>query len=322
MQCPALRVGHDLIAMPTLTVSFCTFKRADRLEKLVAALRAQSCPVPFEILAINNNSPDNTLEVLAHLQRQSGAPLRIVTETAPGIVPARNRALEEALDRDILVFIDDDELPQPGLLETAYDAIANEGADCVGGRIEIDFSPHGRPTWLDDEVAGFLGRLNHGNNSIWVIDERTPVWSGNIAYAMPFFRERPSLRFDQRFNRADEGIGGGEDAAMLGALLALGAKIRYRSDMTVHHAIDSWKLKRRYFVRLHYKAGIRFGQFSLPDFKKTIMGIPPFLISQFFAQCMKTLHLFLARKQGQVRQLMNAAHSLGSIMGYRKRIAH
>ena len=136
--------------MPTLIVAFCTYKRADRLEKLVAELRAQSCPVPFEILAVNNNSPDDTLDVLSQLQRQSGAPLRVVTEMAAGIVPARNRALTEALDRDILVFIDDDELPQPGLLDAAYDAIVNEGAECAGGRVEMDFTTTPRPAWLGD----------------------------------------------------------------------------------------------------------------------------------------------------------------------------
>ncbi len=39
-----------------LTFAFCTYNRADRLRTLVAAMRAQACPVPFEILAINNNS--------------------------------------------------------------------------------------------------------------------------------------------------------------------------------------------------------------------------------------------------------------------------
>lgn len=305
--------------MTTLTVAFCTYKRADRLERLVAALRAQTCPVPFEILAVDNNSPDDTLDVLARLQQQPGAPLRVVTEHAPGIVPARNRALAETLDRDILVFIDDDELPQTGLLDAAYDAIVNEGAECVGGRVEIDFAPYDRPAWLDDEIAGFLGRLDHGNESLWIVDERTPVWSGNIAYRMAFLHEH-GLRFDARYNRAGEGIGGGEDAAMLRALLAQGAKIRYRPDMAVWHAVDGWKLKRGYFIRLHYHAGIRFGQFSLPDFPRTVLGVPPFLVTQFLTHSLKSLVLLLTRKPGQVRQLMNTAHSLGSIFGYRKRI--
>lgn len=305
--------------MPALTVAFCTFKRADRLDKLVAALRAQHCPIPFEILAVDNNSPDDTRDVLARLQAQPGAPLRIVTEMAPGIVPARNRALAEALDRDILVFIDDDELPQAGFLAAAYDAIANEGAHCVGGRIEIDFSPHGRPAWLDDEVAGFLGRLDHGAAPFWVVDDRTPVWSGNTAYAMSFFRDHPDLRFDARFNRAGEGVGGGEDAMMLRALLDLGARIRYRPDMAVWHGVDPWKLTPRYFLQLHYRAGLRQAQFRMPDFSAPFFGVPPFLVRQFLNHCTKTLGLFLSGRPGRIRQAMNASNALGAIVGYRRR---
>lgn len=305
--------------MPVLTFAFCTYNRADRLEKLVAAMRAQTCPVPFEILAINNNSPDNTLEVLAHLQRQPGVPLRFVTETAPGIVPARNRALAEAISSDILAFIDDDEIPQPDFLNAAFDAIVNEGAQCVGGRIEIDFSPYGRPAWLDDAVAGFLGRLDHGKAPLWLSDTSTPIWSGNTAYAMQLFRDHPDLRFDLRYNRKGEGIGGGEDAMMLRALLDLGTRIRYRSDMAVTHSVDPWKLKASYFLRLHYLAGVRNGQYALPDYPKTLLGMPPFMVTQFLKHSSRTLKLALSGKPGLVRQAMNAAHALGSLQGYRNR---
>ena len=132
--------------MPTLTFAFCTFNRADRLEKLVAAMRAQTSPVSFEILAVNNKSTDNTAEVLAKLTQLPGPTLRWVTESEQGIVPARNRAIEEALGSDMLVFIDDDELPLPGLLQAVSHAIPEEGADCVGGPIKIDFEPYRRPS--------------------------------------------------------------------------------------------------------------------------------------------------------------------------------
>jgi len=316
---PAFDAQPDLTAMPTLTVAFCTFKRADRLEKLVAALRAQHCPVRFEILAVNNNSPDNTLAVLESLRQKPGAPLRVVTEVAPGIVPARNRALAETLDRDILVFIDDDELPQPGLLHAAYEAIAIEGAQCVGGRIEIDFSSLGRPPWLDDELAGFLGRLDHGDSPLWIFDNATPVWSGNTAYAMQLFRDHPSLRFDQRFNRAGEGIGGGEDAMMLRALLDRGARIRYRPDMAVLHAVEPWKLRRSYFLKLHFRAGQRQGQHQLPTYPKTLLGVPPFLVAQFIRQTIGAAGMLLTRRPGALRKGMNASHAFGALMGYHSR---
>lgn len=305
--------------MPTLTVAFCTYKRADRLEKLVAELRAQSCPVSFEILAVNNNSPDNTLEVLSHLQRQPGALLRVVTEMAAGIVPARNRALTEALDRDILVFIDDDELPQPGLLNAAYDAIVNEGAQCAGGRVEMDFTHIERPKWLSDELLGFLAEVNHGTTPFWISSITTPIWTANVAYDMGIFRSDRALRFDDRFNRIGVNIGGGEDAIMLRDLLDRDMRIRYRPDMAVLHSVEPWRLKRSYFLKLHYRAGMRNGRFEMPNFPRTILGVPPFLIGQLASQSLKSLWVVLSQKQGQLRQLMNTAHMLGTIRGYSMR---
>jgi glycosyltransferase involved in cell wall biosynthesis len=307
--------------MTTLTVAFCTFKRADRLAGLVAALRAQSCPVPFDILAVNNNSPDDTLAVLGALQKQPGAALRVVTETAPGIVPARNRALDEALDRDILVFIDDDELPQPGFLEAAYDAIVNEGAQCVGGSVEMDFITHVRPAWLEDDLLGFVAAVDHGPQRFWIKDSSTPIWTANVAYDMRLFRDDPALRFDPRYNREGADVGGGEDAIMLRALLAQQARIRYRPDMVVQHSVDAWKLHRRYFLKLHYRAGLRQAQLSAPDFPSGWLGIPPFLARQFFSHSAKTFGLFLTRQPGLIRQAMNAAHALGYLQGYRQRAA-
>lgn len=303
--------------MTTLTVAFCTFKRADRLNRLVGALRAQSCTVPFEILAVNNNSPDNTLEVLAALQGEPGPALRVATETTPGIVPARNRALTEAADSDFLVFIDDDELPHPGLLQAAYDALSREGADCAGGRVLIDFSPHGRPRWLGDDLLGFLAAVDHGPEAFWITDEQTPVWTSNIAYRMAFIREH-GLRFDARYNRkgaSASDFGGGEDVIMLRRLLALKAKIRYRPDMTVDHGVEPTRLNRRYFLRLHYLAGVRKGIHEMPAFPRTVLGVPPFLAVQALRQGFQAALMTARQQPHALRQWMNVTHALGLMRG-------
>lgn len=299
-----------------LTFAFCTYNRADRLEKLVTAMRAQGCPIPFDILAVNNNSKDNTLAILEDLAARPGISLRFVTEIAQGIVPARNRAIEESLDSDIIVFIDDDELPQPGLLHAAYDSIINDGAQCAGGRVEVDFSPHGRPAWLEDDLLGFLAEVKHGDTPFWVTDDSTPIWTANIAYDMRLFRDDPSLRFDKRYNREGAGIGGGEDAIMFRNLLLRGAKIRYRPDMAVWHFVEPWRLKRGYFLKLHYCAGLRAGRHELPIFPRTVLGVPPFLVAQCLRQGLSALGMFVAGRSGALRQAMNAAHALGSLVGY------
>lgn len=302
-----------------LTFAFCTYNRAERLERLVAAMRAQRCPLPFEILAVDNNSRDDTAQRLERLAALPGPALRRVHEPVQGIVAARNRAIEESLASDILVFIDDDELPEAGMLSAATHAILDEGAQCVGGRIRVDLRDHAAPGWLDQHVLGFLGECNHGESPFWITSEETGVWSGNVAYDMAVFRERPSLRFDQRFDRRGVGIGGGEDAQMFRTLLAGGYRIRYRPDMVIWHAVERWKLRRSYFLRLHFQEGLRTGEFLLPDYPRTRLGVPPFMLAQSLDHLVRTVRLAPAGGGRLLRQAMNFSHSVGLVAGYARR---
>ena len=306
---------------PPLLLAFCSYQRADRLRALVAALRAQQTPVPFEILAVNNNSPDDTTKVLADLQLESGPTLKVVCEPSPGIVPARNRALACAEDYQVLAFLDDDELPRPGWAAAAWHAIQDEGADCAGGQVCIDFSRHGRPAWLDAELSGFLAAIDHGPERFWITDDSTPVWTSNIAYRVDYLRAQ-ALRFDHRYNRqgaSAHSTGGGEDVVMLRALLARGARIRYRPDMIVDHDVEPERLRRRWFLRLHFHAGVRKGIHEISLDPPLLAGVPRYLFAQLLRQWTKTFGLLLRGAPGTLRQAMTAAHALGLIKGCRVR---
>ena len=300
-----------------ITAAFCTYNRAARLDSLVAALRAQECPLPFDILVVDNNSSDDTPKVLADLAAQDGAALRFVRETQQGIPYARNRAIEECLASgvDYMLFMDDDELPGEGLLAGAVDALEREGAECAGGRVEIRFAPGQRPKWLSDELLGFLAEIDHGPEPIWVKDRSTPLWTANIAYRMEIFARDPALRFDYRYNRLGHGIGGGEDAVLFRAMVDRGIRVRYRPDMVVEHYVDEWRLKRRYFLKLHFIAGRKFGQFESGDYARTVMGVPPFMLAQAAGHWLKTAGMFVRREHGVLRQAMNGMHAMGMIWG-------
>jgi glycosyltransferase involved in cell wall biosynthesis len=302
-----------------LTFAFCTFNRADRLDRMVTEMRAQTCPIPFEILAVNNNSSDDTADRLSHLAGSPGVPLRWVTEPEQGIVAARNRALQESIDSDIMVFIDDDELPLPGLLESAAQAILEEGAQCAGGRVRMDFSTQARPGWLGDELLGFLAAVDYGDDPFWITNRSTPIWTANIAYDMSIFRNDPQLRFDRRYDRKGNAVGGGSDAVMFRALVDRGIRIRYCPGMIVLHAVEPWRLKRSYFLKLHYRKGLRQGRYELPDYDRAILGMPPFLVIQFLRQSASALGMQITGRAGALREGMNAAHSLGNLIGYRQR---
>lgn len=299
--------------MRPLAVAVCTYNRCERLPQLVAALREQTCPVPYTLLFVDNNSSDGTSAVLREIAARDGAPLRYVHERSQGIVHARNRAIEETKGSDYLVFIDDDELPAPGWLAAAYDALANDGAHCVGGRIRVMLPTELRPRWLGDELLGFLGEVDYGADAFWIKSTETPVWTGNIAYRTSVFAD--GLRFDSRYNREGTAVGGGEDAMMFRALLARGTPIRYRPDMAIDHMLETWKLRRRYFLELHYAAGRRKGLYEERTYAKTVAGIPSFMITIALKQGFKALAMAGAARPGYVRQAMLAMHSLGYMRG-------
>lgn len=301
-------------AVRKIVIAVCTFNRADKLPRLINALRLQACPIPCEILVVNNNSTDDTATVVQEFAEVPGHPLRLVTETAQGIVNARNRAIEESLQNEFLAFIDDDELPGQGWINAAVDALSNEKADCVGGKIIVDLSGFQRPKWLESELLNFLGKVDNGQWPFWIIDRTTPVWSGNVAYRTSVFSG--GLRFDHRYNREGHAIGGGSDEIMFKALLEQKARIRYRPDMAIFHLVEKQRLKKSYFIRLHYKAGWKEGRWQLPHYQgRTVLGVPLFLPVQALKHWLKTLKMAASKQSGDVRQAMTSAYVTGMISG-------
>jgi glycosyltransferase involved in cell wall biosynthesis/GT2 family glycosyltransferase len=97
----------------TLSVIIPTYNRVDRLKRVLEALAAQDCDTPFEVIVVSDGSTDGTDEYL-----RSGpwpVPIRAVTQANGGPAAARNGGLKEARG-ELVLFIDDDVVPEPGLV--------------------------------------------------------------------------------------------------------------------------------------------------------------------------------------------------------------
>lgn len=312
-----MNIGQPTTRPPRVVLAFCTYNRADRLPALVAALRAQACDEPFEILAVDNNSSDATQPALQQLGAQPGARLRHVRETEQGIVPARNRLLAEARHAEFLLMLDDDELPAPGWVQAALHALRDEGLDCVGGRVRVRFDRGARPAWLGDELLGFLAEVDHGERPFAIRDATTPIWTANVGYRMALFGD--GLRFDKRYSRVGNDVGGGEDVVMFERLLALGCRIGYRPAMVVEHFVEPWRLHRRYFLRVHYSSGVRAGLHATDVSGRTLLGAPLYLFPQALRQGLRTLRAACTGSRAWVRQGMNFTNACGRIVGTLRR---
>ena len=297
---------------PFLSVALCTHNHADRLVRTLADLQAVKPPSrPWEFIVIDNGCTDGTTALLAtHPWALAGATVRVVREDKLGLSNARNRALREARG-EYLLYMDDDETPDPEWLLAHERTMIEHQPDALGGRIEVMFEDGDRPAWLQDELLGFLGKLDNGE-ARWLTTDETPIFGGNFAFRRTVFDRIGD--FDARLGRMGKVNSGGEDTEIYRRLLAFGCRVRWVPDAVINHRIQTPKLRRRYFLDLHFRQGRWQGA------RKRGAGsrVPPkYLIPQLLRACGKALAQRL-REGGDhsLRLEMNAAYFSGYILGW------
>ena len=127
-------------ALPHITVVLCTYNRAHLIERTVRAVLAQK-GCELDLVVVDDGSPDDTPAVLAAIDDPR---LRVVRQANSGLSVARNSGLAVA-EGDWVVFLDDDDLPEPEWLETLAGPMSDPGIGitCVGATA-VD--PNGNPT--------------------------------------------------------------------------------------------------------------------------------------------------------------------------------
>lgn len=101
---------------PTVSVIIPTYNRAKMLGITIESFVNQDyAPGSFEIIIADNNSTDNTREVVADWQSRSAVPITYLFEQRQGVHYARNSAAKKATG-EILYFTDDDMIADSRLL--------------------------------------------------------------------------------------------------------------------------------------------------------------------------------------------------------------
>lgn len=297
---------------PFLTVALCTHNHADRLARTLADLaHVQSPSRPWEFLVIDNASSDSTPALLAATGwRPAGVEVRVIREEKLGLSNARNRALLEARG-DYLLFMDDDETPDPAWLSAYEQAMLAHQPDALGGRIEVLFEDGARPRWLQDELLGFLGKLDHGE-ARWLTERATPIFGGNFAFRRSVFECIGN--FDTRLGRKGAANIGGEDTEIYQRLIEHGLRVRWVPEAIIHHRIQTPKLRRSYFLDLHFRQGRMEGARKRGNHSR----LPPkYLVPQFLRAYGRALaQRFRQGSAHSLRLEMNAAYFTGYLVGW------
>jgi glycosyltransferase involved in cell wall biosynthesis len=205
------------------------------------AARVLGMQFDYRVLVVDNDPSASAREAAT----SSGDPrIRYVVEPNPGVTNARNRALTEAAHTDILVFIDDDEVPHADWLARLLSTHLEYGADVVAGPVYpiLDEAPD---RWVQasrifDEPHRF--HLRTGQTI-------TRAGTGNMLLDLRTVR-RLGVTFDQRF-----GLTGGEDSIFTQRLADAGAVMVWCADAVADHRVPVERAGRRYALQRNYSLG-------------------------------------------------------------------
>jgi GT2 family glycosyltransferase len=208
---------------PAVSVVVATYERAARLERLLAALRAQTlAPERFEVIVVDDASADGTAELLARERGARGLELRTVERAVNGGWAAAREDGWRAARAPIVAFTDDDCVPEPGWLEAGLAACAATPGAIVQGRTLRD----GRE-W--DRLSG-IGRAFA--RTLEVRAPAPPFQTCNVFYPRELI-ERVGGFDVELFSRVP-----GEDADLAWRAIERGAPTAFAPEAEVLHAVE------------------------------------------------------------------------------------
>ncbi|MEY3052993.1 MAG: hypothetical protein RLY31_2778 [Bacteroidota bacterium] len=165
------KVAKNLVIIPT-------YNERENIARMIAAVRA--LPSPFDILVVDDGSPDGTADIVESFQRQGDEHLHLIKRTGKaGLGTAYIAGFHWALARDYACIfeMDCDFSHNPADLPRLLSALTDDGADvavgsryvrggkCVNWPADRKVLSYGASwyvrlvtgMWVKDPTAGFVG---------------------------------------------------------------------------------------------------------------------------------------------------------------------
>jgi glycosyltransferase involved in cell wall biosynthesis len=298
------------------SVIICTYNKSNHLKQILNCLSKQvvSEKLLWEIVVVDNNSKDDTFEVVKSFINSSSIPVRYVTEEKQGLSHARNKGIIESCGKYV-AFTDDDAIADRAWVTALYETFQNYKCDGVGGRIYLKPVKQ-LPKWLKSELWGFLGFLNYGDQPFYLDKDHLP-FGGNMAFLREIFGRMGY--FNPNFGRVGNIPYGSEEDELFLRFFESGAEAVYQPRALVHHVIGADKLRKGYFRKLHYLAGKMKGRFSNDKIGRNVFGIPLFIFPQVLRSTVKYFHNPTLRTQMNVWWYIGFMR--GNITRYKENLA-
>lgn len=260
-----------------ISVVLATYNRAASLRATLESFASLSCPdsLSWELLVVDNNSRDFTLQVIEQFADSASFPVRYIFERRQGRSSALNAGIAEARGT-IIAFTDDDVLLHRDWLCQIMNPF--DRFDCAGvaGRV-VPVWQHPKPHWLDMKGQFAIVHFDLGDD-LKEIDE--PPLGANCAFRRDAFERHGLFRLDLGVSGSKHTITC-EDTDFGQRILRAGDRIVYCPSAVIYHPVDPRRATKKYFLNWYYYNGVSVTRTAgLPAEGIFYFGVPRWLVRE------------------------------------------
>jgi succinoglycan biosynthesis protein ExoM len=236
-----------------MLVSICvaTYQRPEGLRRLMEGLDrlvfTKQTPPDIEVIVVDNDPTCSAKAFCEQLKSQFKWSLKYFSEPQRGISYVRNKAVAEvSTAADFILFIDDDEVPEPAWLEELLIAQQAYNADVVAGPSLPFFPVADTPEWVIKGKFFEAPRFTTGHLLQY-------TGTNNVLIRAQILRTMDKI-FDDRF-----AITGGEDTHLFMRLYRAGYKLIWADLAVVYEWIPKSRTNVTWILQRGYRSYSTYG---------------------------------------------------------------
>lgn len=259
-----------------ITVIVCTYNRCQVVTKALDSIAVQNMPasVEWDVLVVDNNSTDQTREVVEQYCLQNPARFSYMLESKQGLSNARNAGIQKSRG-DVLAFTDDDAVVEPDWLWNLTSSLQSGEWAGSGGKIIPTWSG-ALPAWLSNEDLVSMGTFGGFDMGPEAGPLDRPPYGGNMAIRRDAFEKYGGFRVD--LGRSSNNLQGREDVELANRLFAAGERLRYEPNAVIHHPVAESRKKKSYVLRwCYWDSRSEIADMGTLEARWSVMGVPLYL---------------------------------------------
>lgn len=234
--------------LPIISVVVCTYNRAEVLQRCLQSLADQNVDSNlFEVIVVDNNSTDNTLEIVDQYVKINHN-FSIVTELNKGLSHARNLGWSVALGQYI-AYIDDDANAYPNWISGIIDFVERQPDTGIFGGPYDAFFMGPIPDWFPPEY----GKLDLGAVERPIRLGYEWIVGLNMVIRKDLFYEYGG--FDVRLGMTGKTTAYGEEVNFFLNMYDNGVQVFYVPSIKVKHLVAEYKMSLNWLLLSGYSAG-------------------------------------------------------------------